>query len=106
MSTLQFRTLLGRNLIGTFTSRRKRVSNLPSFVCKRPKVDSPQKAKYGLPDDLRLSDVGSHLPGPLDSYRRCRACSSNANSKKSKIQCIRCEVALCIVPCFANFHKP
>ncbi|CAB3247092.1 unnamed protein product [Arctia plantaginis] len=106
MSTLQFRTLLGRNLIGTFTSRRKRVSNLPSFVSKRPKVDSRQKAKYGLPDDQRLSDVGSHLPGPLDSYRRCRACSSNANSKKSKIQCIRCEVALCIVPCFANFHKP
>lgn len=106
MNSLQFRTMLGRNLIGSFSSRKKRVSDLPSFICKKPKLDSRQKAKYGLPDDLRLTDAGSHLPGPLESYRRCRACSSKENSKKSKIQCIRCEVALCVIPCFAEFHKP
>lgn len=106
MSTLQFRTMLGRNLISSFSSRKKRVSNLPSFVNKKPKLDSRHKAKYGLPDELRLTDVGSHLPGPLESYRRCRLCSSKENSKKSKIQCIRCKVALCVVPCFAEFHKP
>lgn len=105
MNNLQFRTTLGRNLIGNFTSRKKRVSNLPSFVNKKPRIESRQKAKYGLPDDLRLTDVGSHLPGPLATFRRCRACSSKENSKKSKIQCIRCEVPLCAVPCFAEFHS-
>ncbi|CAH2091384.1 unnamed protein product [Euphydryas editha] len=105
INNLQFRTTLGRNLIGNFTSRKRRISSLPCFATKKPKIESRQKAKYGIPDEMRLTDVGSHLPSPLPTFRRCRACSSKEIAKKSKIQCSTCGVALCIVPCFAEFHK-
>lgn len=106
MNNLTFRTQLGRNFINNFTSRKRRLSNLPNFIVKKAKTISRQKAVFGIPEELRLSEVGRHMPGPLPAYRRCRFCSSTNNNKKSKIQCIRCEVPLCIVPCFASFHLP
>lgn len=76
-----------------------------TIVNKKPRIESRQKAKYGLPDDLRHTDVGSHLSGPLATFRRRRACSSKENSKKSKVQCIRYEVPLCAVPYLAEFIR-
>ncbi|CAF4891613.1 unnamed protein product [Pieris macdunnoughi] len=101
----QFRTMLGRNLVDNYTSRKRTINSLPTFVTKRPTPDSRQKTVYGVPETLRLADVGTHLPGELPKYRRCRYCSSKGNSKKSKIECVRCRVALCAVPCFADFHQ-
>lgn len=105
VTNLQFRTMLGRNLVDNFTSRKRTINSLPTFVTKRPTPDSRQKTVYGVPETLRLADVGTHLPGELPKYRRCRYCSSKGNSKKSKIECVRCRVALCAVPCFADFHQ-
>lgn len=105
IGALQFRTDLARNLINSYSSRKRRVSVLPNFATKRPKgPTSRQKSIYGIPDEIRLNDVGSHMPGELPSYRRCRACSSKALGKKNKIECVKCKVPLCIAPCFAQFH--
>ncbi|CAB3231975.1 unnamed protein product [Arctia plantaginis] len=107
MTSLHFRTVLARNLIVNFSSRKRTVAQSPNFVTKKPKgPTSRQKAIHGIPDELRLNDVGSHMPMELLKYRRCRACSSKNLNKTSKIQCTKCQVPLCIVPCFAQFHTP
>ncbi|CAB3262494.1 unnamed protein product [Arctia plantaginis] len=107
MTSLHFRTVLARNLIVNFSSRKRTVAQSPNFVTKKPKGStSRQKAIHGIPDELRLNDVGSHMPMELLKYRRCRACSSKNLNKTSKIQCTKCQVPLCIVPCFAQFHTP
>ncbi|CAG4963420.1 unnamed protein product [Parnassius apollo] len=107
MTSLHFRTVLARNLIDNFSSRKRTVAQSPNFVTKKPKgPTSRQKAIHGIPDELRLNDVGSHMPMELPKYRRCRACSSKNLNKTSKIQCTKCQVPLCIVPCFAQFHTP
>ncbi|CAG4992763.1 unnamed protein product [Parnassius apollo] len=107
MTSLHFRTVLARNLIDNFSSRKRTVAQSTNFVAKKPKgPTSRQKAIHGIPDELRLNDVGSHMPMELPKYRRCRACSSKNLNKTSKIQCTKCQVPLCIVPCFAQFHTP
>ncbi|CAG4961125.1 unnamed protein product [Colias eurytheme] len=85
-SALQFRTDLARNLVNNYSSRKRRVSVLPNFATKRPKGPGRQKSIYGIPDELRLNNVGSHMPGELPSYRRCRACNNKTLGKKSKIE--------------------
>ena len=107
MTSLHFRTVLARNLIDNFSSRKRTVAQSPNFVTKKPKgPTSRQKAIHGIPGELRLNDVGFHMPMELPKYRRCRACSSKNLNKTSKIQCTKCQVPLCIVPCFAQFHTP
>lgn len=59
-----------------------------------------------VPTELRYKDVGVHMPVALESYKRCKLCSTKTNDKRSKVKCEKCDVALCIVPCFRQFHCP
>ncbi|XP_021914852.1 uncharacterized protein LOC110827459 isoform X3 [Zootermopsis nevadensis] len=59
----------------------------------------------GVPEEIRFSDVGSHLPDRLSSFRRCRFCSTATKQKRSRYQCSSCLVGLCITPCFKKFHE-
>lgn len=62
---------------------------------------------------LRLvPTVYRHLPGMLPSTplharprRRCVVCSSINVRKDTRFFCMRCDVPLCIVPCFEIYHK-
>ncbi|XP_069684281.1 uncharacterized protein [Periplaneta americana] len=58
----------------------------------------------GVPEEIRFSDVGSHLPERISSFRRCRLCSTATKQKRSRYQCSSCMVGLCITPCFTKFH--
>lgn len=88
-----FRLRLGRSMIDTFSSRTKRS---PVFKNKKGGV-------YGVPDELRLSHVGNHMPR-LNKFRRCRFCSTRAKEVRSKYTCSVCQVPLCAAPCFERFH--
>lgn len=90
---LTFRINLARQLIGGFSSRKKR--NKPvSFLGN----------KRSVPDDVRLNNVGTHMPNQTRTYKRCRLCSTKAAEKRTRFICSSCEVPLCIQPCFKRFH--
>ena len=62
------------------------------------------------PDHLREKD--GHFPeynptpdGQTIFYKRCTVCLKHGKRKKTKFQCDKCEVPLCIFPCFKDFHK-
>lgn len=59
---------------------------------------------FGVPDDIRLMNVGIHLPDEMQTYRRCRYYSTKKTEKRTKIQCSTCGVALCAKVCFKSFH--
>lgn len=90
---LSFRINLARQLIGGFTSRKRR--NRPVLFLSN---------KRTVPDEVRLSDVGKHLPNQQTKYKRCRLCSTKANEKRTRYMCSSCQVPLCIQPCFNRFH--
>lgn len=104
LSKLQFSLRLARGLIGVFTSRKR--SAPPAFTKRTSKQKSRSGEKeLGVPDELRLANVGRHFPKEEQSYRRCRLCSTKTNNKRSKYTCTSCKVPLCIYPCFQKFHE-
>ena len=100
---LQFRVILFRALIGSFSSRRRSTAAV-NFVRRRRRHKADMKPT-GVPDNIRMESIGVHMPAELPNYRRCRLCSTRTNNKRSRIQCATCLVPLCIVPCFSKFHK-
>lgn len=106
LSNLEFRVALSRGLIGGFTSRKRHYDG--SNYINRKKVtlsDNYQKSQHMVPPETRFTNVGDHMPCELPSYKRCRMCSTKLHDKRSKIMCRKCNVPLCITPCFYKFHK-
>lgn len=105
VSTLQFRSTLFRQLVAGFSAR-KRKSSLEgsSWIRRRRDHKSGRKRGHGVPDDVRLDSVGKHWPKYIPNFRRCRFCSSKQNNKRTRLSCAQCDVPLCIVPCFEEFH--
>jgi hypothetical protein len=103
---IQFQLLLFRALLANYTSRDRRagIGGQP-FVRRRGTHKTIMQKPPGVPEDIRLTRVGLHMPQALPSFHRCRLCSSRKNNKRSKVQCGTCGVALCVIPCFADFHK-
>ena len=100
---IDLKRMLAQELCGTFCSRKRPSSHFSNFS-KKSKANAPTK-ELGVPLAIRLGDVGVHLPADLESFRRCRYCSTKTNNKRSKIQCSRCQVPLCVTPCFSLFHQ-
>lgn len=90
---LSFRINLARQLIGNYSSRKKRNKSV-LYMSKKGQV----------PDEIRLTAVGAHLPNKINNYRRCRLCSSGHVEKRTRILCATCGVPLCLDPCFKKFH--
>ena len=106
MTVLQFRRTLFSRLVGTFTSRCRRSSVDGASFVRRSSSHKANPAKpLGVPEEVRTLSVGMHMPERLDNLKRCRLCSSRKNNKRSRIKCSTCNVALCITPCFGDFHK-
>jgi hypothetical protein len=102
MTMFQFRKTLFRELVGSFSSRSRRASLEGLY---RPKHKALPLKPTGVPTEVRLTSVGVHMPQLMSVIRRCRLCSSRKNNKRSRIKCSFCGVALCVTPCFYNFHK-
>ncbi|KAI5709217.1 hypothetical protein M8J76_012994 [Diaphorina citri] len=101
---IDFRQSLERSLVGNFTRRKRPASDFIN-VCSKKKCDLNPNKVLGVPDEIKFSNVGIHMPVGLEEYKRCRYCSGKSNNKRSKIECEKCKVPLCIVPCFYMFHK-
>ncbi|KAJ8963550.1 hypothetical protein NQ314_005555 [Rhamnusium bicolor] len=56
---------------------------------------SVPELKAHVPDEVRLSYVGSHFPA-RGSYRRCRMCSTKANEERTPFTCTECKVPVCV----------
>lgn len=59
---------------------------------------------FGVQDEIPLLNVGVHMPEAIDTYKRCRFCSTRREQKRTKICCTMCKVALCARSCFRLFH--
>lgn len=109
MSQKEFRIALSRELVDNQTFRKRSFQTMPKHITKKKKrveeSDERQKRLYGVPEDVRYQKLGDHWPIEIDTYKRCRYCSTKINNKRSKIECERCKVALCIYPCFKLFHQ-
>ncbi|CAK1592483.1 unnamed protein product [Parnassius mnemosyne] len=105
LSQKEFRLTLSRELVANATFRKRPFATMPKFASKKSKSvqseesESRQKKLFGVPREIRFSELGAHWPVELSTYRRCRLCSSAHNNQRSRIQCDRCQVPLCAVPC-------
>lgn len=89
-----FRLRLARGLIDGYTSKTR----------KTVQFKNKKGGNFGVPDEIRLRNVGEHLPTKDESYKRCRFCSTKAKEKRTNIKCCKCDVSLCAQECFKNFH--
>lgn len=92
-----FRIRLARSLVGGYQVTRPSTSLI--------KYKNKKGDQLGVPDEIRLYDVGSHLPVAIMTYKRCRFCSTRKEERRTKVECERCQLSLCAVPCFRNYHK-
>jgi len=105
LTMLQFRTLLFRAVINNYSSRDRRANVTGQYFIRRRSTHKSVQKNHGVPADIRLNSVGVHMPQSLQAFRRCRLCSTRTNNKRSEVQCGACRVALCAIPCFADFHS-
>src|SRR6218665_1524000 len=87
---LSFRLQIARQLTSKYTATRKRGQSV-SFLATKSQV----------PDDVRLQQVGNHMPQTSKTFLRCRLYSS---AQRKKHTCSVCDVPLCVGPCFHEFH--
>jgi hypothetical protein len=92
---LSFRLAVVRKLtVGREIKRRGR----PEYLTKnKPGVS-------WVPDDVRLREVGKHLPVRA-TRRRYRQCSTRKHEAQTNMMCSHCKVPLCVHPCFEQFHR-
>ncbi|KAM7306155.1 piggyBac transposable element-derived protein 4-like [Ixodes scapularis] len=97
---MQFRLMLGRQLISRQTFREKRT--VAAFMHKKRGNRSGQ-AMVGVPSELRFQGSGHHAQ-KISKRRRCRWCSTRTKESRTQYICKSCAVPLC-VECFAPFHS-
>lgn len=100
---IDFRTNLFRGLVANYSSKVRCSGPQVTFVQRRRHKSSMKPSR--VPDTVRTKSVGVHMPALLDKFQRCRLCSTKTYNKRSRIQCSKCKVPLCVIPCFGNFHK-
>ncbi|XP_035227169.1 piggyBac transposable element-derived protein 4-like [Stegodyphus dumicola] len=92
LDQLTFRIALARQLTDGYSSK------------KRGRPASFQAKRCAVPDDIRIANVGNHMPEMASNYRRCRKCSTKTQEKRTRYMCAVCDVPLCIATCFSSFH--
>jgi hypothetical protein len=71
--------------------------------CRSDFLTGNKPGVSGVPDDVRLREVGKHLP-VRTTRRQCRQCSTKKHEALTNMMCSHCKVRLCIHPCFEKFH--
>lgn len=94
-SHLEIRLRIARGLIGGFCSKKRKLQS--SWVAR--------KKENRIPQEIRTTNVGTHMPEKGETYRRCKHCSTKTNQKRTKVLCSTCNVPLCAAPCFMLFHQ-
>lgn len=72
MSNLSFRLAVARGLIDNQSSRKRKIESLRNFAAKVKNATPSQNYQkvLGVPDEIRFSNVGTHMPCEIDGYRR------------------------------------
>lgn len=73
---LTFRINLARQLIASNSSKKRRYKSI-AYLGNKGEV----------PTEVRLQNVGKHLPSKQNTYRRCRLCSTKKAEKRTKYVC-------------------
>jgi hypothetical protein len=76
-------------------------------IKRRGRPDFLAKVKSGVsgvPDDVRLREVGKNLP-VRTTRRQCRRCSTSKHETRTYMMCSPCKVPLCVHPCFEKFDR-
>jgi len=84
------------------------VRNMIKEVEKSQDLPTPRlvgRSCLGAKNVLRLkSRHNKHWPGKSSIHLRCRLRSSRGQRKDTMYKCTRCDVGLCMVPCFKEYH--
>jgi hypothetical protein len=91
---LDFRRLLVRNLLKE--AGRSPDHPPPPFLVGRLSAASKNTARLE-------SRNNKHWPAKTTQLR-CRMCSVRGQRKDTVFKCAKCEVGLCMVPCFTKYH--
>lgn len=104
LTNLEFRVAVARGLIAGYSSRNRK-SNVGTYICRKSSInDNYQKTINAVPIEVRFQNVGDHMTAAMDTYRRCNQCSTKNNDKRIKVKCSKCDVPLCVIPCFTLYH--
>jgi len=82
---LDFVVELGQQLVEEHSSRK---------TLGRPTFIPPSESRYT-----------PHVPVEYNNPRNCTFCTTKTTRKRTKYGCACCGVALCIVPCFGQYHS-
>ena len=72
--------------------------------------DCPTPSLVGRPSVAAANTVwleschNQHWPAK-STQLRCRLCSSRGQRKTTVYRCAKCDVGLCVVPCFVEYHR-
>ena len=84
------------------------VRNLIEEAGKSPNCPTPRlvgRPSSGAKDVLQLkSRHNKHWRAKSSIKLRCRLCSSHGQGKGTMYKCARCDVGLCVVSCFEEYH--
>jgi len=68
-------------------------------------VHSPKKSKSNHQSNQFRLHNADHLPVHVDGQvKRCALCHLNGVRKRTMYKCEKCNVNLCVIPCFKNYH--
>lgn len=93
-SLKQFRIDVAKQLVGTFSSRKKRGRSSDEGLRLARHIERH------FPDFLPLNENGKR------KERRCKVCYERGVVKKTSYFCPDCDTGLCVAPCFREFHQP
>ena len=96
MNQLHFRLSLARELIGKQNSRK---------LSGHPLYRASKRGGVAISNEVRMVNVGKHMPSMGTKCLRCRYCSTKEHDKRTRFQCTSCELPLYADPCFALFHR-
>ena len=87
--------------------KRGRPSSPGAAQAPPTKILKRRKSGYSVPDDVRLQNVGTHMPEFVAGRGRCEMCSMNKVESRPHSKCSTCKVFLCLNEkknCFYPYH--
>ncbi|KAG0441891.1 PiggyBac transposable element-derived protein 4 [Dictyocoela muelleri] len=78
------------------------IENIISYLIKKGKGVTVKSVEYNIKNNLIKT---YHLPIKLHKRSNCKLCYSSCNLRSTKFfKCRKCDVFICISPCFYSYH--
>ena len=107
--------IIHKSLSGTLSPLKFREQLIHDIIVKYKaeecQVRCGAHGQGGVRGDCELRLVGHHFPSYVEdtnskkkSSRRCVVCKKHGKRKETRFICKDCDVGLCAVPCFKDYH--